>query len=211
MTNLPGILAIWNDCAPGREAEFEEWYQHEHFHERIAVPGFLLGRRFEAVRGSPRYFCVYLTQSADVLKSPAYLERLDNPTPMTRRIMSDAFRDMSRTVCHRVVRIGVMQGSAAVTMRFSRPVELNVLRRAIEPLATDKAVACAEVWIAADAATIPVSEEERLRGGDKKIAGCIYVETLRETEAIAIADRLSESFPDATAGIYRLLCEIGKD
>ena len=38
-------------------------------HERIAVPGFLLGRRYEAVRGAPRYFCFYLTQSPDVLKS----------------------------------------------------------------------------------------------------------------------------------------------
>ena len=211
MTNLPGILAIWNDCAPGREAEFEEWYQHEHFHERIAVPGFLLGRRFEVVTGSPRYFCFYLTQSADVLKSPAYLQRLDNPTPMTRKIMSDAFRDMSRTVCHRVVRIGVMQGSAAVTLRFSQPVEVNVLRRALEAVAMDKAVACAEAWIAADAATIPVSEEERLRGGDKKIACCVYVEALREADAKAISGRLSESFPDATAGVYHLLCEIQKD
>src|SRR6186997_2986294 len=101
-----GILAIWNDCARGREAEFEEWYQHEHFYERIAVPGFL------------RYFCVYLTRSPDVLKSKAYLERLDNPTPMTRRIMSDAFRDMSRTVCHRTLRLGAMWGAAAVTVRF---------------------------------------------------------------------------------------------
>jgi hypothetical protein len=75
----------------------------------------------------------------------------------------------------------------------------------------DKAVACAEVWIAADAATIPVSEEERLRGGDKKIACCLYVETLREADAKTISGRLSESFPDATAGAYRLLCEIQKD
>jgi hypothetical protein len=137
MEHLNGILAIWNDCERGREADFEEWYQHEHFHERIAVPGFLLGRRFEVISGSPRYFCFYLTQSPAVLTSPAYLERLDNPTPMTRKIMSDAFRDMSRTVCHRVARIGVMRGSAAVTMRFSRPMEVNELRRAIEPLATD--------------------------------------------------------------------------
>ena len=35
--------------------------------------------------GTPRYFNFYLTQSADVLKSAAYLERLDQPTPMTRR------------------------------------------------------------------------------------------------------------------------------
>ena len=38
----PGILAIFNNVAPGREAEFEAWFQHEHLAERIAVPGFLL-------------------------------------------------------------------------------------------------------------------------------------------------------------------------
>jgi hypothetical protein len=32
----PGILAIFNNVAPGREAEFEEWFQHEHFQERLA-------------------------------------------------------------------------------------------------------------------------------------------------------------------------------
>jgi hypothetical protein len=49
---LPGILAIFNNAAPGREAEFDEWFQHEHLAERLAVPGFLLGRRYEAVSGS---------------------------------------------------------------------------------------------------------------------------------------------------------------
>ena len=60
----PGILAIFNNVAPGREAEFEEWFQHEHLAERIAVPGFLLGRRYEALSGQPRFFNYYLTQSA---------------------------------------------------------------------------------------------------------------------------------------------------
>ena len=41
---LPGILAIFNNVAPGREAEFEEWFQHEHLAERIALPGFLSRR-----------------------------------------------------------------------------------------------------------------------------------------------------------------------
>ena len=44
----PGILAIFNNVAHGREAEFEEWFQHEHLPERIAIPGFLMGRRYEA-------------------------------------------------------------------------------------------------------------------------------------------------------------------
>ena len=207
---LPGILAIWNDCAPGREAEFEKWYQHEHFHERIAVPGFLLGRRYEVVSGTPRYFCFYLTRSPDVLKSAAYLERLDNPTPMTRSIMSDAFRDMSRTVCHRTARLGAMWGAAAVTLRFGERMEQTALKAVIDTLLQDKAVACAEIWSAVGAGTIPVSEEERLRGGDRKIETCLFVETLRVAEAEKIAEALSSKFSTATVGVYRLLCEIGK-
>jgi hypothetical protein len=203
-----GILAIWNDCSPGREAEFEEWYQHEHFHERIAVPGFQLGRRYEAVSGRPRYFCFYLAPSPDVFKSAAYLQRLDNPTPMTRRIMSDAFRDMSRTVCHRTLRLGAMRGAAAITLRFGEPADPNLLRSEVEALVKDKAVACGEVWSAVDAGSIPVSEEERLRGGDGKIGTCLFVETLRVSEAEAIAQTLSRRYGRAAIGVYRLLCEI---
>jgi hypothetical protein len=59
-----------------------------------------------------------------------------------------------------------------------------------------------------DARTLPVSEEERLRGGDRKIAACLYIETLRLAEADKIAGALSEKFPAAAAGVYRLLCEI---
>ena len=148
---LPGILAIFNNAAPGREAEFEEWFQHEHLAERIAVPGFLLGRRYEAVSGQPRYFNFYLTQSADVLKSAAYLERLDHPTPMTHKIMSEIFKDMIRTVCHRTLRLGAMRGAAAVAVRFTEKVDQDALKATLERLVQDKAVACGEIWSAVDA------------------------------------------------------------
>ena len=204
----PGVLAIWNSCVPGREAEFEEWFQHEHLAERLAVPGFLLGRRYEAVSGKPRYFNLYLTQSTDVLKSAAYIERLNHPTPMTHKIMSEIFKDMIRTVCHRTVRLGAMRGAAAVAVRFTEKFDQDELKTTLERLVLDKAVACGEIWSAVDAATIPVSEEERLRGGDGKIEACLYIETLREAEAEKIAQRLSSQFPTATVGVYRLLCEI---
>jgi hypothetical protein len=115
----PGILAIFNNVAPGREAEFEEWFQHEHLAERIAVPGFLVGRRHEAVSGWPRYFNFYVTESVGVLKSAAYLGCLDDPTPMTRTVMSEIFKDVIRTVCHRTLRLGTMRGTSVVTARFS--------------------------------------------------------------------------------------------
>ena len=87
-----GILAIFNDVAAGREAEFDEWFQSEHLIERLGVPGFLFGRRHKAISGSAAYFNFYLVESPEVLTSKAYLERLDNPTPMTKKIMSEVFR-----------------------------------------------------------------------------------------------------------------------
>jgi hypothetical protein len=207
---LPGILAIFNNAAPGREAEFEEWFQHEHLAERLAVPGFLLGRRYEAVSGQPQYFNLYLTQSADVLKSAAYVERLNHPTSMTHKIMSEIFKDMIRTVCHRTLRLGAMRGAAAVAVRFTEKMDQHALKTTLESLIKDKAVASGEIWTAVDASTIPVSEEERLRGGDRKIEACLYIETLRVKEAEKIAAALTPPFSSAAVGVYRLLCEIGK-
>ena len=102
-----GILAIFNDCRAGREAEFEAWFQGEHLIERLAVPGFLFGRRHKAIAGTPGYFNFYMVETPEVLTSKPYLERLDNPTPMTRTIMSEVFVNMNRTVCRRTARRGV--------------------------------------------------------------------------------------------------------
>ncbi|MCW5695002.1 MAG: hypothetical protein KIT48_21800, partial [Pseudolabrys sp.] len=77
----PGILAIWNNVAPGREADFETWFQGEHLQERLGVPGFIYGRRHQAISGASAFFNFYLVESPAVLTSKPYLERLDNPTP----------------------------------------------------------------------------------------------------------------------------------
>ena len=208
MSGTPGILAIFNNVAAGRDAEFEEWFQHEHLAERIAVPGFLLGRRHEAVSGDRRYFNFYVTRSVDVLKSARYLTRLDNPTPMTRTIMSSVFKDMVRTVCHRTFRLGALRGTAVVTARFDERPDDAAMRATIETLMRDPAVACGEIWSAASAREFPVSQEERLRGGDRKIEACLLVETLRVPAAEKIARGVAGRFPLAAVGVYRLLCEI---
>jgi hypothetical protein len=204
----PGILAIFNNVAPGREAEFEEWFQHEHLAERLAVPGFLLGRRYEAVSGQPRFFNFYVTGSADVLKSAAYLARLDHPTPLTRTVMSEIFKDMIRTVCHRALRMGAMHGAAAVTVRFGESPDESTLQDTLETLMQDAAVVCGEIWSAVRSHAFPVSEEERLRGGDRKLEACLLVETLRVRDAENVAAALTGRFPQATVGVYQLLCEI---
>lgn len=203
-----GVLAIFNNVVTGRESEFEEWIQGEHLAERLAVPGFLLGRRHEAVSGHPRYFTYYVTQSTAVLKSPAYLSRLDRPTARTRVVMSEIFTDMNRTVCHRIYRSGAMTGAGVVTLRFNRQPNEAALRARLDRLVAEAGVASGEIWWAAGRDEFPVSAEERLRGGDRRIEACLLVETLRLPEAETIAAALSTEFPEAEAGIYRLLCEL---
>ena len=73
--------------------------------------------------------------------------------------------------CHRP-RLGAMRG-AAVTLRFRR--QAPGTSRAVR-----QGVACGEIWSAATPRPSGV-EEERLRGGDRKIEGCLYIETLRVT------------------------------
>jgi hypothetical protein len=210
MTALPGILAIFNDCRAGREAEFEAWFQGEHLIERLAVPGFLFGRRHRAISGTAGFFNFYLVESPDVLTSKPYLERLDHPTPLTRTIMSEVFINMNRTVCRRTVRRGGFRGAFAVTARFNRPPDEAALSGVLEKLAADTAVAAGEIWVALDPAGMPVSMEEKLRGGDKKIAGALMIDTLYQKDAESVGSQLASQFPDADVGVFRVLCQIGR-
>jgi hypothetical protein len=210
MTTQPGILSVFHQCRAGHEAEFEAWYQGEHLIERLAVPGFLFGRRYKGIAGTPGYFCFYLVETPAVLTSTPYLERLDNPTPMTRKMMSDVFIDMNRTVCSRLSRRGHFRGAFAAIVRFNQRQDDAALSSALEKFTGDIAVASGEIWVAVDAAGMSVSQEEQLRGGDNKIAGALMVETLHQEDVEKIGAQLAKQFPQADIGIFGALCEIGR-
>ena len=80
-----GLLMVWCDVPPDKEAEFNRWYNEEHLAERLAIPGFLSAARYEAVKGGPKHLAYYELESADVLRSAAYRKVADNPTPWTQR------------------------------------------------------------------------------------------------------------------------------
>lgn len=205
-----GILAIWNDCRAGREAEFDSWFQGEHLLERLAVPGFLFGRRHQAISGACGYFNFYVVEQPAVLTSKPYLERLDHPTPMTLKVMSEIFINMNRTICHRTLRRGAFRGAYAVTARFDVAPEMSALTVLAENLVHDAGVASCEIWSAVDPAGQPVSMEEKLRGGDKKIKACLMVDTLRQGDAEKLGQRLSQQFAGAEVGVFRVLCQLGQ-
>jgi hypothetical protein len=203
-----GVLAIWHDVRGGHESDFESWYKNEHFPERLAVPGFRLGRRYEAVFGAPRYFCFYLTDAPATLASAAYIERLNNPTPLTRWIMLNAFLNMNRTVCRRGQRFGALWGAFSVTARFDAPLDQDRALSMLGALAGADGVARCEFWSVADSGG-KTATEEQLRGGDRKIAACAMVETLRQSDAERVREQLVRDVGAAAeVGIYRLLCQL---
>jgi hypothetical protein len=201
-----GVLAIWNDIREGRTDEFEFWFKSEHLAERLAVPGFRLGRRYEAIAGAPRYFIFYLTDTPGVLTSAAYLERLNNPTPLTQSVMTNGFVNMNRTVCRRAARFGALWGAVSVTARFIRPPDPSRVSALLERVAGEDGIARAELWSSAESGG-EAAVEERLRGGDRKIEACILVDALREADAERARAALQREFGDtAETGVYRFLC-----
>lgn len=201
---MTGILALWNDRHPERADAYEAWYAEEHLPERLGLPGFLRGRRYQAVEGAPAFFTYYETETPDVLTSPVYLERVENPTPRTREIMTGTFTNMSRTVCRVAQSYGVLRGAWAAVASFDTvPADPSELLR---ELAADPQTARAEMWLATDDAAGSDTTESRLRGGDTRIGACLFVETLREAPARTALARLSR--PSASAGLYQLLCEM---
>ena len=42
-----GLLMVWADVPADKEEEFNRWYNEEHLPERMAIPGFLGGARYD--------------------------------------------------------------------------------------------------------------------------------------------------------------------
>ena len=209
-TGSSGILALWNDCEAGHEDAYEAWYQGEHLAERLAVPGFLRGRRMQSLADSSSYFTYYETAAPDVLFSPVYRQLLDHPSPETERIMRETFRNMNRTVCSVARRYGSIYGGYAVTVQLGDQTADGRVQLFVDGLADRLDVARAEVWTAVEPPKDSITREESLRGGDDTIVTCLLVETLRDGPARAIADQAQKKLSNASSaiGIYRLLCDL---
>jgi hypothetical protein len=211
---MTGILAIWNDCAPEGLAHFERWYIREHLQERVAVPGFRFGRRYEAVDGSDRrFFAFYEVDSPDVLSSPAYLERLEHPTPWTLQAMR-SFRRMVRTVCDVRATAGDLLGAHAVVLRADGAMAPTAAAGdLVAGLAREEGIARVQLWTAAARQTPADTAEMKSRGKDQLIAGALVVECLRRADAERVASALARAVP-AALGVsgahvittYALLC-----
>ena len=120
-----GLLMVWADVPADKEAEFNRWYNEEHLAERLAIPGFLNGARYEAVKGGPKHLAVYELESAAVLDSAAYKKVSDNPTPWTKRsgpqaVATTFIRNVYSMIHPRTVTPPVAESGMAPALQLGR-------------------------------------------------------------------------------------------
>ena len=112
-----GMLLTSMDIDPSDDIDFNRWYDREHLEERVAIPGFLEARRYVAHQGSPKYLCLYSTETFDVLDSPAYRAKLANQTDWSRKTMA-RFKNMIRAVARITISRGQGRGAALGIVRL---------------------------------------------------------------------------------------------
>lgn len=162
-------LAMWWQIAPELRDEFEHWHSHEHFPERLALPGFRRASRW-IDDDSGHVFVLYELDGPDVLSSPAYLARLNAPTPWSMRLMPH-HRGMIRGQCRVVASRGSAIARHALTVRLSpAPGREAGLRRGVEAiverLPREPGFAGAHL-LQHDPPPMATTTEQRIRGGDR--------------------------------------------
>jgi hypothetical protein len=173
-----GAIAMWWDIAPGHRAEFEHWHTHEHFPERMGIPGFHRGSRWAAADGGAGFFVMYELQAYETLVSDAYLARLNAPTPWSTRMMPH-HRHMVRSQCRVLESCGGALSRHALTLRIS-PEEGADARLRGELRALGRALSARPGLAAAhllqnQTPSIAATTEQQIRGGADAAADWIFI------------------------------------
>jgi hypothetical protein len=213
-----GALVIWHDVQD--ETDYNEWHSKEHMLERVAVPGFRRGLRYVALAGAPKYLNLYEVDDVATLTSQPYLDRLNDPTPWTRRALP-TMRNNSRTLCRVVAsRGGTGICAFLVTVQLApQRASADALRACLVeeflPQAVERpGIIGAHLLEGDQAASRTGTEEKRLRGAADAMAASVVLIGGYDADALEAArdDMLARERFVAhgaaiapTVGLYQLL------
>jgi len=194
-------MLLFFDIAPEAIAEHDDWHTHEHLPERLSIPGFVRGTRWVALRaGQPRYFVIYEVSDVGILTSAPYLERLNNPSPWTQKMMPH-YRGMTRGFCAVTGKAGLGLGNAALVARFKPEGDASWLGALLPALAQRPGLG--GCYLFESAAAAPMTKEQSIRGRDAGVDRVLVV-TGYEADAVAALERSElAKLPDAVFGLYR--------
>lgn len=166
------------DIAPEAMAEHDDWHTHEHLPERLSIPGFLRGTRWVALSGQPRYCVLYEVASLVTLSSDDYLQRLNQPSPWTSKMMPH-YRGMTRGLCSVLGSHGLGMGHIGLLLRFAPAAEQKtalrdwLLRDLLPQLPARPGLG--SVHLLEGALTAQMTKEQRIRGADAGVDWALLV------------------------------------
>ena len=178
-------LAMWWNMAPEVKSAFEDWHSHEHFPERLGIPGFRRGSRWTSAGDG--IFVMYELEDHAVLSSPHYLARLNAPTPWSTKMMPH-HRNMVRCQSHVLESRGGGVARQALTVRLSPAVGREEALRAavrllIATLVSRPGVTGAHL-LKHETPAIAQTTEQKIRGGADQVADWVLVACGYEAAAI---------------------------
>jgi hypothetical protein len=190
-------LAMWWNVAPELRSDFEDWHSHEHFPERLGIPGFLRSSRWRSADGGDGIFVMYELAEHATLSSPPYLARLNAPTPWSTKMMPH-HRNMVRCQSHVLESRGGAVAGHALTVRLAsasgRADELRAgLGSLIASLVERPGVTGAHL-LQHQTPVIAQTTEQKIRGAADQVADRVLVvcgyelETLKALAASDLAD-----------------------
>lgn len=209
-------VAMWWDIAAADRPEFEDWHSHEHFPERMGIPGFRRGSRWADAAGGEAFFVMYELEAYETLTSPSYFARLNNPTPWSTKMMP-RHRNMVRSQCQVLASHGGGIGGAMLTVRLSpAPQQEASLLAHLHALLSElpqRAGLTAAHLLRAQTPTAASTTEQKIRGGADAVADWIVLasgcdagvlQELAATQLGAAALGDAGALPAQTSALYRL-------
>ena len=114
---LPGILFVWTNVDPAHDDDFNRWYDREHVEERVNLPGFVSGTRYQSLKGPRQYLGLYRTTSLAAFKTPEYFKAFQQQTPWSVTNLA-RMRDPIRRVCSIDAEVGSGMGAWLAVLRL---------------------------------------------------------------------------------------------
>jgi len=211
-------LAMWWDMSAARRSEFEHWHTHEHFPERLGIPGFRRASRWTSAVGDEGIFVMYELDDYEVLASAAYVARLNAPTPWSTRITPD-HRNMVRSQCSVLESCGINTARNALTVRLSpasgQDEKLRTGIRLMSEKIPHQAGFAGLHLLRHETPSLAATEEQKIRGNADRTADWVLIACGYEVDALrALSDgELSNeslvemgAAPGAERGLYALSC-----
>jgi hypothetical protein len=204
-------VAIWTTVKPEAQPEFYDWFINEHMPERVGIPGFRRSRRYRSNDRDtrPEGFTLYEVDTMQVLQGSDYTNRLNNPTPWTKKMMGVSTETV-RVLARVDASYGPAMGGVILTVRFDLEIDkFAAIRPLIEKAARSARITGSHLFLCDDLASAVRSVETRKRDDIEAPPRCFAM--IEATDAAALDGVLQDDalFSAGASGpflrgIYRL-------